>query len=62
MYIYIYIYICWCVCVCVCVRVSVFIYIRIYTILYTLIIANFPFFHRLMSFKVHSCVDLNGTN
>ena len=41
---------------------SVLIYIRIYTIPYTLIVVNIYFFHRLMSFKVQSCVNLNGAN
>ena len=45
------------VCVCVCVCVYVFMYIRIYTISYTLMVL----FHRLMSFKVRACVNLNGT-
>ena len=44
-------------CVCVCVCVYVFMYIRIYTISYTLMVL----FHRLMSFKVRACVNLNGT-
>ena len=43
-------------------RVSVFICIRIYTISYTLIVVNISFFHRLMSVKVQSCVNLIGTN
>ena len=48
---------------CMCVLyVSVFIYIRIYTISYTVIVVKIYFFHRLMSFKVQSCVNLNGTN
>ena len=47
MYIYVYIYIDMCVFMCLC------IYIYIY---------NISFFHRLMSFKVDSCVNLNGTN
>ena len=45
--------------------VSVFIYIyiiRIYTISYTLIVVNISFFHRLMSFEVQSCFNLNGAN
>ena len=42
--------------------VSVFLYIRIYTISYTLIVVNIYFFHRLISFKVYSCVNLNGIN
>ena len=42
--------------------VSVFIYIRIYTISYTSIFVNISCFDRLMSFKVQSCVKLNGTN
>ena len=46
-----------CVCVCVCVCVYVFMYIRIYTISYILMVL----FHRLMSFKVRACVNLNGT-
>ena len=45
-----------------CVCVSVFIYIKIYTISYTLIGGNICFFHRLMSFEVQSCFNLNGTN
>ena len=43
---------------CVC----VYIYIRIYTKSYTLIVVNISFFHRLMSFEVQPCVNLNGTN
>ena len=43
---------------CVC----VYIYIRIFTISYTLIAVNISFFHRLMSFEVQSCDNLNGTN
>ena len=56
--------VCVCVCVClwVCVYVSMFIYIRIYTNSYTLIVVNISFFHRLMSFKVQSCVNLKRTN
>ena len=62
-------YVCVCVrasvCVCISVSVSVsvfvFMYIRIYTISYTLMAVNISFFHRLMSFKVQSCVNLNGT-
>ena len=50
-------YVCVCVRVCVCVCVYVFMYIRIYTISYTLMVL----FHRLMSFKVRACVNLNGT-
>ena len=42
--------------------VYVYVYIRIYTISYTLIVANIYFFHRLMSFEGQSCVNLNGTN
>ena len=49
MYIYIYISVCLCL------------YI-IYTISYTLIAVNISFFHRLISFKVQSCNNLNGTN
>ena len=51
-----------CVCVCVFVCECVYIYIRIYAISYTLIVVNISFFHRLMSFKVQSCVNLNETN
>ena len=48
---------------CMCVLyVSVFIYIRIYTISYTVIVVKISFFHRLISFKVQSCVNLNGTS
>ena len=48
----------------VCVCVSVFIYKRIYNISYTLIVVNIflLFFHRLMLFKVQSCVNLIGRN
>ena len=48
----------------VCVCVSVFIYKRIYNISYTLIVVNISllFFHRLMLFKVQSCVNLIGRN
>ena len=35
---------------------------RIYTISYTLIVVNISFFHRLMSFEVQYCLNLNGTN
>ena len=42
--------------------VSAIIYIRIYTISYALVVVNIYFFHRLMSFKVQSCVNLNGAN
>ena len=43
--------------------VSVYIYKNLfYTISYTLIDVNISFFHSLMSFKVQSCVNLNGAN
>ena len=51
-----------CLCLCVFICVSVFIYIRINTISYTLIVVSISFLHRLKSFKVQSCVNLNGTN
>ena len=53
-----------CVCLCVCVLVFVYrcIYKRIYSISYILIVFNISFFHRLMSLKVQSCNNLNGTN
>ena len=51
-----------CVCVCVCVCLYVFVYIRIYTISYTLIVFNISFSHKLMSFKVQSCANLNRRN
>ena len=51
MYIYVYIYIDMCVFMCLCIYIYIYIYIY-----------NISFFHRLMSFKVDSCVNLNGTN
>ena len=52
--------VCVCVCVCMCLCVSVFINTRIYTISYTLTVVNISFFHRLILFKVQSCVNVNG--
>ena len=37
-----------------------YIYKRSYTVSYTLIVVNISFIHRLMSFEVQSCVNLNG--